>query len=82
MFIDQGFMRKGEPEKLVKIFDQQFHIGVEYVNARDRFLAQIKGITDPEEKRRRIGHEFIRVFEEESQRLGPFELLSSRYSLS
>ncbi len=76
MFIDQGFMRKGEPEGLVKLFSEQFHIPVEYVNARDRFLAQIQGITDPEEKRRRIGHEFINVFEEESKRLGPFDYLA------
>ena len=76
MFIDQGFMRKGEPERLLKLFQEQFHIGVEYVNARDRFLAQIQGITDPEEKRRRIGHEFIRVFEEDSKRLGPFDYLA------
>ena len=76
MFIDQGFMRKGEPESLVKLFQEQFHIPVEYVMARDRFLAQIDGITDPEEKRRRIGHEFIRVFEEESKRLGPFDYLA------
>ena len=76
MFIDQGFMRKGEPERLMDIFDKQFHIPVEYVNARQRFLAQLEGITDPEEKRRRIGHEFIRVFEEESNRLGPFDYLA------
>ncbi len=76
MFIDQGFMRKGEPEGLVKLFYEQFHIPVEYVMARDRFLTQIQGITDPEEKRRRIGHEFIRVFEEESKRLGPFDYLA------
>lgn len=76
MFIDQGFMRKGEPERLVELFDQQFHISVQYVEARDRFLAQLEGITDPEEKRRRIGHEFIQVFEEESNRLGPFDYLA------
>lgn len=76
MFIDQGFMRKGEPEGLVKLFYEQFHIPVEYVMARERFLTQIEGITDPEEKRRRIGHEFIRVFEEESKRLGPFDYLA------
>ena len=76
MFIDQGFMRKGEPERLLKLFGEQFHIPVEYVNARARFLEQIKGITDPEEKRRRIGHEFISVFEEESRRLGPFDYLA------
>ncbi len=76
MFIDQGFMRKEEPERLVKLFGEEFHIPVEYVNARDRFLAQLEGITDPEEKRRRIGHEFIHVFEEESKRLGPFDYLA------
>ena len=76
MFIDQGFMRKGEPEILVQLFKDQFHIPVEYVNARERFLEQVAGVTDPEEKRRRIGHEFIQVFEEESKRLGPFDYLA------
>ncbi|MEM8545195.1 MAG: glutamine-hydrolyzing GMP synthase, partial [Cyanobacteria bacterium P01_H01_bin.119] len=76
MFIDQGFMRKYEPERLVELFEQKFHIPVSYVNARDRFLTRIAGVTDPEEKRKRIGHEFIRVFEEESKRLGPFDYLA------
>ncbi|OIP76156.1 MAG: glutamine-hydrolyzing GMP synthase [Oscillatoriales cyanobacterium CG2_30_44_21] len=76
MFIDQGFMRKLEPERLVKLFEEQFHIHVEYVNARDRFLKQVEGITEPEEKRKLIGYEFIKVFEEESQRLGPFDFLA------
>jgi len=76
VFIDQGFMRKYEPERLVKLFQEQFHIPVEYVNARDRFLDTIAGVTDPEEKRRRIGHEFISTFEEASKRLGPFDYLA------
>jgi GMP synthase (glutamine-hydrolysing) len=76
MFIDQGFMRKLEPERLVKLFHEQFHIDVQYVHARERFLASIAGVTDPEEKRKRIGHEFIQVFEEESKRLGPFDYLA------
>ena len=76
MFIDQGFMRKREPERLIDIFNNQFHIKVEYIDAGARFLDKIKGVTDPEEKRRLIGHEFIRVFEEESARLGPFEYLA------
>ena len=76
VFIDQGFMRKLEPERLVKLFREQFHIPVEYVDAQAQFLAQIEGITDPEEKRKRIGHEFIRVFEAESRRLGPFDYLA------
>ncbi|MES1025430.1 glutamine-hydrolyzing GMP synthase [Gloeocapsa sp. BRSZ] len=76
VFIDQGFMRKLEPERLVKLFQEQFHIPVEYVKARDRFLAAIAGVTDPEEKRRRIGHEFIKAFEDASKRLGPFDYLA------
>ncbi|MBE9080305.1 glutamine-hydrolyzing GMP synthase [Romeria aff. gracilis LEGE 07310] len=76
MFIDQGFMRKYEPERLLEIFDHQFHIPVEYIDARDRFLEKMVGVTDPEEKRRRIGHEFIRVFEEGSANLGPFDYLA------
>jgi GMP synthase (glutamine-hydrolysing) len=76
MFIDQGFMRKGEPEFLTEFFDKRFHIRVEYINARERFLAKLNGISDPEEKRKIIGAEFIRVFEEESKKLGPFDYLA------
>ncbi len=76
MFIDQGFMRKGEPEFLMDFFDRKFHIKVEYINARERFISKLNGVTDPEEKRKIIGTEFIRVFEEESVRLGPFDYLA------
>jgi GMP synthase (glutamine-hydrolysing) len=76
MFIDQGFMRKGEPERLMKLFKDEFHIRVEYVMARERFVGAIAGVDDPEQKRKIIGREFIRVFEEESKRLGPFDYLA------
>jgi GMP synthase (glutamine-hydrolysing) len=76
MFIDQGFMRKGEPERLMKLFKDEFHIRVEYVMARERFVDAIAGVDDPEQKRKIIGREFIRVFEEESKRLGPFDYLA------
>ncbi|WP_088240774.1 glutamine-hydrolyzing GMP synthase [Calothrix rhizosoleniae] len=76
VFIDQGFMRKYEPERLVKLFQEQFHISVEYVNARDSFLKALAGVTDPEEKRRIIGHEFIHTFEEASKKFGPFDYLA------
>ncbi|MDJ0738048.1 MAG: glutamine-hydrolyzing GMP synthase [Nostocaceae cyanobacterium] len=76
VFIDQGFMRKYEPERLVKLFQEEFHIPVEYVNARERFLKALHGVTDPEEKRRLIGHEFIREFEDTSKRLGSFDYLA------
>jgi GMP synthase (glutamine-hydrolysing) len=76
VFIDQGFMRKLEPERLLKLFKEQFHIPVEYVNARERFITALDGVTDPEEKRRIIGHEFIQAFEETSRKLGPFDYLA------
>lgn len=76
MFIDQGFMRKNEPEWLVDKFTNDFHINVNYVDAKARFLKKMEGVTDPEEKRKVIGNEFIRVFEEESKKLGPFEFLA------
>ena len=52
MFIDQGFMRKNEPEWLVETFERDFKIKVHYIKARDRFLAKLAGVTDPEEKRK------------------------------
>uniref|UniRef100_B1X4J7 GMP synthase [glutamine-hydrolyzing] n=1 Tax=Paulinella chromatophora TaxID=39717 RepID=B1X4J7_PAUCH len=76
MFIDQGFMRKGEPEFLMDFFDRKFNLKVQYINARERFIEKLRGIFDPEEKRRIIGTEFIRVFEEESKLLGPFDYLA------
>ena len=76
MFIDQGFMRKGETEFLMTFFRDRFHIHVHHVQARDRFVTRLAGITDPEQKRKVIGAEFIRVFEEESKRLGPFDYLA------
>ena len=76
MFIDQGFMRKGEPEFLMEFFDKKFKINVQYINARKRFVSKLEGVIDPEEKRKIIGTEFIRVFEEESIRLGPFDYLA------
>lgn len=76
MFIDQGFMRKNEPEWLVDVFENKFHIKVHFVKARDRFIGKLAGVTDPEEKRKKIGAEFIAVFEQESRKLGPFDFLA------
>lgn len=76
MFIDQGFMRKNEPEWLVEKFTNDFHIHVHYIDARNRFINKLAGVIDPEEKRKVIGNEFIRVFEEESKKLGPFDYLA------
>lgn len=76
MFIDQGFMRKSEPERLITTFQNEFHIKVHYIDAKQRFVSSLKGVTDPEEKRKIIGREFIRVFEEESKKIGPFDYLA------
>jgi GMP synthase (glutamine-hydrolysing) len=73
--VDHGLMRKNETELLKKAFDQ-LGVRVIVVNARDRFLARLEGVTDPEEKRRIIGNEFIRVFEEEASKLGQIDFLT------
>jgi len=69
VFVDHGFMRKGEPEQVVTAFRER-GMNLVHVEAQDRFLSRIAGITDPEEKRKRIGREFIAVFEEEARRIG------------
>jgi GMP synthase (glutamine-hydrolysing) len=73
--VDHGLMRKNETELLAKAFDQ-LGVRVVVVNARERFLRKLEGIVDPEEKRRIIGTEFIRVFEEEAARLGEIAFLT------
>jgi GMP synthase (glutamine-hydrolysing) len=70
VFVDHGFMRKDEAEQVVETFGGHFHVPLVHVNARERFLTRLAGVSDPEEKRRRIGEEFIRVFEGEAGRLG------------
>jgi GMP synthase (glutamine-hydrolysing) len=70
VFVDHGLLRKDEAAQVVETFRRHFHVPLVHVDARDRFLGRLAGVTDPEEKRRRVGEEFIRVFEEESRRLG------------
>lgn len=76
MFIDQGFMRKNEAKKIVEVFTRCFKIHLIHIDAAQRFYAKLKGVTDPEEKRHRIGNEFIRVFEEEAKKLGRIPFLA------
>jgi GMP synthase (glutamine-hydrolysing) len=73
--VDTGLMRKRESELLRATFEEHLGVNLLMVEAQDRFLARLRGVTDPEEKRRRIGEEFIRVFEEEAAALGPIEFL-------
>jgi GMP synthase (glutamine-hydrolysing) len=70
VFVDHGLLRKDEAVQVVETFRRHFQVPLVHVDARERFLARLAGVTDPEEKRKRIGEEFIRVFEEESKRIG------------
>jgi GMP synthase (glutamine-hydrolysing) len=70
VFVDHGLLRKGEAEQVVETFDGVFHVPLVHVQAQERFLAKLEGVTDPERKRKLIGEEFIRVFEDESRKLG------------
>ncbi len=69
VFVDHGLMRKNEGEQVIAAFRDHFRVPLVAVDAEERFLARLRGISDPEEKRKRIGAEFIRVFEEEARRL-------------
>ena len=75
VFVDHGLLRKGEREQVVRVFRRQFQMNLIIVDARERFLARLKGVTEPERKRKIIGEEFIRVFEEEAVRLGKQDVL-------
>jgi GMP synthase (glutamine-hydrolysing) len=69
VFVDHGLMRKNEGAQVITAFRDTFGVPLVAVDASERFLARLKGVTDPEQKRKRIGAEFIRVFEEEAARL-------------
>jgi len=69
IFVDHGLLRKGEVTQVRRTFSEEFNIPLIYVNARERFLSKLKGVTDPEQKRKIIGNEFIRVFEEEAEKI-------------
>lgn len=75
VFVNHGFLRKGEAEQVVKTFREGFHINLVYVDATERFMKRLNGVTDPESKRKIIGEEFIRVFEAEAAKLGEIEFL-------
>ena len=67
--VNHGLMRKGESEQVVDVFRRRFGANLVYVDAADRFLGKLEGVSDPEQKRKIIGGEFIRVFEEEARKL-------------
>ena len=74
--VNHGLLRKGEPEQVVQVFRHQMDANLVYVDAVDRFLDKLKGVEEPEKKRKIIGAEFIRVFEEEARKLEGIEFLA------
>ena len=74
--VNHGLLRKGEPEQVVDVFRNQMDANLIYVDAVDRFLDKLAGVSDPEQKRKIIGAEFIRVFEEEARKLEGVEFLA------
>lgn len=74
--VNHGLLRKGEPEQVVQVFRHEMNANLVYVDATDRFLNKLAGVSDPEVKRKIIGAEFIRVFEEEARKLEGIEFLA------
>lgn len=75
IFVDHGLLRKDEGDQVERVFKDQFEMNLIRVDAADRFLGKLKGVSDPEKKRKIIGEEFIRVFEEEANKLGDIAYL-------
>jgi len=75
VFVDHGLLRKGEAEQVVETFDGLYHVPLVHVQAQERFVSKLAGVTDPERKRMIIGEEFIRVFEDEARKLGDVKWL-------
>ncbi|MCS7051407.1 MAG: glutamine-hydrolyzing GMP synthase, partial [Thermomicrobium sp.] len=76
VFVDTGLLREGEAETICEVFGRHFRMPLVAIDARERFLARLRGVLDPEEKRRRIGEEFVRVFEAVAREHGPFRFLA------
>lgn len=74
--VNHGLLRKGEPEQVIKVFGEEMKANLVYVDATDRFLNKLAGVSDPEQKRKIIGAEFIRVFEEEARKLEGISFLA------
>lgn len=75
MFVDHGLLRKGEAEQVVRTFRDKFRMNLVHVDASDRFLSKLEGVSDPEKKRKIIGNEFIYVFQDEARKLGQIDYL-------
>lgn len=76
MFVDHGLLRKGEADSVMKTFSEGFNMNVIKIDAQERFMSKLKGVSDPEQKRKIIGNEFIYVFDDEAKRLEGFDFLA------
>ena len=76
VFVDNGLLRKNEAQEVLRLFRDHHHLNLVHVDAADDFLQLLAGVADPEEKRRRIGHEFIRIFAAEAEKLGGVQYLA------
>ncbi len=76
IFVDNGLLRAGEPPRVVETFEKHLGMRLVHVDAADAFLGQLAGVTDPEEKRRIVGAEFIRIFAQEARKLGRIDFLA------
>lgn len=76
IFVDHGLLRKGEADSVMKTFSEGFHMNVIKVDAKDRFMAKLEGVSDPEKKRKIIGNEFIYVFDDEAAKLEGIDYLA------
>ena len=76
VFVNNGLLRLGEEDLVQDVFSRAFGMNLVYADASDRFLERLRGVTDPEEKRKAIGETFIRVFEAEAEKAGPFQFLA------
>ncbi|MFP3322619.1 glutamine-hydrolyzing GMP synthase [Planococcus sp. SIMBA_160] len=76
MFVDHGLLRKGEAESVMKTFADGFHMNVIKIDARERFMKKLEGVSDPEQKRKIIGNEFIYVFDDEAEKLKGMDFLA------
>ena len=76
IFINNGLLRRDEPERVLSTFKRHLKMDVVYVDATDRFLERLEGVSDPEQKRQLVGNEFIRIFEEEAAKLGKIDFLA------
>jgi GMP synthase (glutamine-hydrolysing) len=76
VFVNNGLLRKREAEEVFHLFREHHHLNLVYVDATVEFLNELQGVTDPEEKRRRIGHEFIHIFAAEAKKLGGVKYLA------